>query len=190
MRFTRFYGMSIVITGNPGVGKHTIAHEIANRLKLSILDINDLAKNEGLFEKNNDLIEIDVLKLEKIIKKQSITNKIIVGHLAPYVLEKNKVKMVIVLRRNPYHLISVYKEREYTDKKSKENSSSEILGIIANDAINRFHEKTFQINIVEQDIQKTIEKVMRIITTGKGNEVIDWLEMIKKNNDLREFFSD
>ena len=136
------------------------------------------------------MIEIDVLKLEKIIKKQNITDKIIVGHLAPYILEKNKVKTVIVLRRNPYDLMSVYKEREYTDKKSKENASSEILGIIANDAINRFHEKTFQINIAEQNIQKTIQKVMKVITTGKGNEAIDWLEMIKKNNDLREFFSD
>lgn len=190
MRFIRFHGMSIVITGNPGVGKHTIAYEIGKKLKLSILDINTLAKDEGLFEKNNDMIEIDVLKLEKIIKKQNITDKIIVGHLAPYILEKNKVKTIIVLRRNPYYLMSVYKERKYTEKKSKENASSEILGIIANDAINRFHEKTFQINIVEQDIQKTIQKVMKVITTEKGNETIDWLEMIKKNNDFREFFSD
>ena len=190
MQFNRFHGMSIVITGNPGVGKHTIAHEIAKRLGLSILDINNLAKDEGLFEKNSDVIEIDVLKLEKIMKKQDLTDKIIVGHLAPYILEKNKVKTVIVLRRNPYHLMSIYKERKYSERKSKENASSEILGIIANDAINRFHEKTFQINIAEQDIQKTIQKVMKVITAGKGNETIDWLEMIKKNNDFREFFSD
>ena len=190
MRFIRFQDMSIVITGNPGVGKHTIAHEIAKKLKLSILDINNLAKEKGLFEKIDDVVEIDVLKLEKIIKKEKIRDKIIVGHLAPYILEKNEVKTVIVLRRNPYDLVSVYKERKYTDKKSKENISSEILGIIANDAINRFYEKTFQVNIVEQNIQKTTQKVMKVINTGKGNEAIDWLEMVKKNNDLREFFSD
>ena len=190
MQFNRFQSMSIVITGNPGVGKHTVAHEIAKRLELSILDINNLAKDEGLFEKNNDVTEIDVLKLENIMKKQDLTDKIIVGHLAPYILEKNKVKTVIVLRRNPYYLMSIYKERKYSERKSKENASSEILGIIVNDAINRFHEKTFQLNIVEQDIQKTIQKVMKVITTGKGNDTIDWLEMIKKNNDLKEFFSD
>ena len=66
--------------------------------------------------------------------------------MAPYVLAKNQVKRAIVLRRNPYDLISVYKERKYSDKKIIENASSEILGIIAHDAINKFQEKTFQVN--------------------------------------------
>ena len=43
--------MSIVITGNPGVGKHTITKKIAEKLELSILDINSIAKDAGLFEK-------------------------------------------------------------------------------------------------------------------------------------------
>ena len=46
--------MSIVITGNPGVGKHTITQEIAEKLALPIIDINSIAKNAGLFEKNKD----------------------------------------------------------------------------------------------------------------------------------------
>jgi len=29
MSYNKFHSMSIVITGNPGVGKHTIAKEIA-----------------------------------------------------------------------------------------------------------------------------------------------------------------
>ncbi|MEE8383343.1 MAG: nucleoside-triphosphatase, partial [Nitrosopumilus sp.] len=44
--------MSIVITGNPGVGKHTITQEIAEKLELSIIDINSIARDAGLFEKN------------------------------------------------------------------------------------------------------------------------------------------
>ena len=114
----------------------------------------------------------------------------IVGHLAPYVLDKNKIKIMIVLRRNPYDLISVYKERKYTDEKSKENAGSEILGIIAHDAMSKFQEKTFQINTSEKSIQEVVEKVMTLISSNKGNEEVDWLDLVTKNNDLKKFFVD
>ena len=37
--------------------------------------------------------------------KEKLNGKIIVGHLAPYVLEKNQVEIIIILRRNPYELL-------------------------------------------------------------------------------------
>jgi len=182
--------MSIVITGNPGVGKHTITQEIAEKLELSIIDINSIAKNAGLFEKNKDTYDVDTVKLEKILEQKISEKKVIVGHLAPYVLDKNKVKIVIVLRKNPYDLISVYKERKYTDEKSKENLGSEVLGIIAHDAINKFQEKAFQINTSGKSIQEMVEKVMTLISSNEGNEEVDWLDLVTKNNDLKKFFTD
>ncbi len=182
--------MSIVITGNPGVGKHTITKEIAEKLELSILDINSIAKDAGLFEKNKDTYDVDTEKLEKILEQKISEKKVIVGHLAPYVLDKNKVKIVIVLRKNPYDLISVYKERKYTDEKSKENTGSEVLGIIAHDTISKFQEKAFQINTSGKSIQEVVEKVMALISNNKGNEEVDWLDLVTKNNDLKKFFND
>jgi len=182
--------MSIVITGNPGVGKHTITQEIAKKLELSILDINNIAKDAGLFEKNKDTYDVDTEKLEKILEQKISEKKIIVGHLAPYVLDKNKVKIVIVLRRNPYDLISIYKERKYTDEKSKENTGSEVLGIIAHDTISKFQEKAFQINTSGKSIQEVVEKVMTLISSNEGNEEVDWLDLVTKNNDLKKFFND
>jgi len=182
--------MSIVITGNPGVGKHTITQEIAEKLELSIIDINSIAKDAGLFEKNKDTYDVDTVKLEKILEQKISEKKVIVGHLAPYVLDKNKVKIVIVLRKNPYDLISVYKERKYTDEKSKENLGSEVLGIIAHDAINKFQEKAFQINTSGKSIQEMVEKVMTLISSNEGNEEVDWLDLVTKNNDLKKFFTD
>ena len=182
--------MSIVITGNPGVGKHTITQEIAEVMKLSIIDINTIAKDSGLFEKNGDTNDIDVEELEKILKQKISEKNIIVGHLAPYVLRKNQIKIMIVLRRSPYDLISVYKKREYSDKKSKENTGSEVLGIIAHDAINKFQEKVFQINVTEKTIPEVVKQVMQVITQNDGNEQVDWLELLRKNNDLEKFFVD
>ena len=182
--------MSIVITGNPGVGKHTITQKIADRLELSIVDINKIAKDSGLFGKNEDTNDIDITKLEKILEQKISEKNIIVGHLAPYVLHKNKVKIMIVLRRNPYDLISVYKDRKYSDRKIKENTGSEILGIIAHDAISKFQEKVFQISISKKTISETVEKTVSLISSNKGNEEVDWLELVRKNNDLGKFFDD
>ena len=182
--------MSIVITGNPGVGKHTITEKIADILELSIVDINKIAKNSGLFEKNEDTNDVDIERLEKILEQKISEKNIIVGHLAPYVLHKNKIKIMVVLRRNPYDLISVYKKRKYSDKKIKENTGSEVLGIIAHDAISKFQEKVFQINISQKTIPETVEKTINLISSNKGNEEVDWLELVRKNNDLGKFFVD
>ena len=182
--------MSIVITGNPGVGKHTITQEIAEKMKLSVLDINSIAKDSGLFEKNGDTNDIDVKELENILKQKISEKNIIVGHLAPYVLTKNQIKIMVVLRRNPYDLISVYKNRKYSDSKIKENAGSEILGIITHDAINRFQEKVFQINVTEKTIPEVVERVIEVISENRESEVVDWLGLVQKNNDLGKFFVD
>ena len=182
--------MSIVITGNPGVGKHTITQEIAEKLELSIIDINSIARDAGLFEKNKDTNDVDTEKLEKILEKKILGKNVIVGHLAPYVLDKNIVKIMIVLRRSPYDLISVYKERKYSDEKSTENLGSEVLGIIAHDAMSKIKEKTFKINTSDKGIQEVVEKAMTLIFSNIGNEEVDWLDLVTKNNDLRKFFVD
>jgi adenylate kinase len=182
--------MSIVITGNPGVGKHTITQLISDKMKLPIIDINKIAKDSELFEKNDDTNDVDVEMLEKILESKISENNIIVGHLAPYVLRKNQVKIVIVLRRSPYDLISVYEDRKYSDKKIRDNVGSEILGIIANDAMNKFQEKTFQINVSGKTIEEMLEEIMSVIMNKKGNEEVDWLDLVRKNNDLGKFFAD
>jgi adenylate kinase len=182
--------MSIVITGNPGVGKHTITQEVADKMKLSILDINSIAKDSGLFEKNGETNDVDIKELKKILEPKISENHILVGHLAPYVLTKNQVKVIIILRRSPYDLVSVYKNREYSDNKINENAGSEILGVIAHDAINRFQEKTFQINVTGKTIPEVVERVINIISENKVSDQVDWLDLVQKNNDLGKFFVD
>ena len=182
--------MSIVITGNPGVGKHTITKKISKILNFPIIDINTVAKDLGLFEKNEDTNDIDTQKLGNILKEKTLDETIVVGHLAPYILEKNQVKKIIILRRNPYDLELVYKERKYSEIKIKDNTGSEVLGIIAHDTVEKFEEKAFQINVSEKNIQEVVEKVIGVISKDEGNEEIDWLDLlVTKNNDLEKFFT-
>jgi len=181
--------MSIVITGNPGVGKHTITKKISEKLNFPIVDINIVAKDSGLFEKNENTNDVDTKKLAKILGERKLNDTIVVGHLAPYVLEKNQVKIIIILRRNPYDLELVYKERNYLEIKIKENTGSEVLGIIMHDTIEKFEEKAFQIDVSKKNIQQVVEKVLEIISKKEGNEEVDWLNLVTKNKDLEKFFT-
>ena len=182
--------MPIVITGTPGVGKHTVGKEISQKLGLEIIDINEIAKNSGLFEQNDESNDVDTEKLQEILRAKISNKSIIIGHLAPYVLDSEKIDRVIVLRRSPYDLIQVYEKRGYSDKKSKENASSEILGVITYDAINQLQDKVIQINVTSRDIQEVLERVESAISGNIDSEEVDWLELVTKNNDLKKFFAD
>ncbi len=182
--------MSYVITGNPGVGKHTIAKEISKKLQLPIIDINKIAQEFGLFENNEDVNDVDVNKLKKLIRDKISSPGLIVGHLAPYVLSSNQIKKVIVLRKNPHDLISIYKERKYSKEKIKDNLGSEVLGIILHDAVTQFGaENILQINGTGKSIDKISKKIMDSIDGKIKDDDVDWLSSIVEENDLKEFFA-
>ena len=87
--------MNLVITGNPGVGKHTIAKYIQNHdSTFEIIDINKFSMDEGLAEKDEDGFEVDVELLKTKMKEKISSKSLIVGHLAPYVLDEPDVDPV------------------------------------------------------------------------------------------------
>ena len=182
--------MNLVITGNPGVGKHTIAKYIQNHdSTFEIIDINKFSMDEGLAEKDEDNLEVDVELLKTKMKEKISSKSLIVGHLAPYVLDEPDVDLVIVLRKNPYDLFEIYKNRNYSDKKNKENTGSEILGIIANDSISSFSpNKTYEIDTTNKNPKQIVEQIHKIIEGGNDRDLVDWLSLVKEKNDFNRFF--
>ena len=181
--------MALVITGNPGVGKHTIAEEISKENSYELLDINKIAIKAGIIENNQDTLDVDVDKLKSHLLSMMQEKSILVGHLAPYVVDSSKINSVIVLRKNPYELLDVYKKRDYSENKIKDNLGSEILGIITNDAINTFgEEKTFQIDASNSTPKILVKKINTIIDRTDNGDIIDWLGLIQEKNDLKTFF--
>ena len=191
--------MSIIITGSPGVGKHTIAKEIERTWKISeLIDINKIAIDAGLVEQGQDALDVDVNKLKKHL--EPIVSDIprlhwmgrtglVVGHLAPYVLDGKSFNPCIVLRKNPYKLLDIYKKRGYTEKKMKDNLGSEILGIITNDAIKNFgQEKTFQVDTTDHTPKELAVRIHDIYNGKDNGDDIDWLSLIQEKNDLKKFF--
>ena len=191
--------MSIIITGSPGVGKHTIAKEIERTWKISeLIDINKIAIDAGLVEQGQDALDVDVNKLKKHLEPivsdiprlhRMGRTGLVVGHLAPYVIDVKHAHPCIVLRKNPYKLLDIYKKRGYTEKKMKDNLGSEILGIITNDAIKNFgQEKTFQVDTTDHTPKELAVRIHDIFYGNDNGDNIDWLQLIQEKNDLKKFF--
>lgn len=182
--------LSKVITGNPGVGKHTVAKQLAKRLSLDLIDINEVAIQEGVFEESGETFDVDVKKLKKILGKIITKNSLVVGHLAPYVISRKQVKIAVVLRKDPYKLISVYEKRKYSHEKAIENLGSEILGVTYYDSINEFgSDMTFQMNTTGKSVSTIVKKIEELFVKGVFQEdEVDWLGMISEKNDLKRFF--
>ena len=182
--------MAIIITGNPGVGKHTIAKNLSKTLNHKVVDINKIALDSKIYEKKDESNDVDVKKLKNILKNKIKKDSIVVGHLAPYVLTKKQVTKAIILRKNPYKLSPIYKKRKYSTKKIAENVGSEILGITAYDAIKKFGKnKCHQIDTTSKSVSKVSKIVINAIEGKFENDAIDWLTLISNKNDLQKFFS-
>ena len=178
----------LVLTGNPGVGKHTVSQRLAETLGYKIIDINKEAIKSGMREQN-DSIDVDVDKTKKLLEEKISDESIVVGHLAPFVVSKELVSKVIVLRKNPYDLIQIYDKRNYSDEKKNDNLGSEILGVIAYDSIEKFgEEKTFQINTTSLTVEEITKKIEGVINGTSKGDTVDWLTDITRKDDLRKFF--
>ena len=187
----------LVITGGPGVGKHTNARLVAKKFPRSkIIDINKLAIiNNAFLEDDDDKYEasIDVKKIGQLIDYEANTNKsdlILVGHLAPYVINPERISIAIVLRRSPYELISVFQKRNYSPEKARENIASEILGITFYDSLKWFGKaKVAEIDTTGQRPLKTLDKIVSLIQEKSKPRFgfIDWLTLVTRNNDLHRF---
>lgn len=181
---------TLVITGTPGVGKHTIAKNLSHRWNYKIIDINKIILQSKIYEENNleHTLDVDVSLLAKLLQKKSFDKSIIVGHLAPYVLDPNKIDKMIIIRRNPYELISIYQRRKYISKKIFDNLGAEILGVITYDSITKFGPKKICQIINSGKIDQIIKKIVKCSKGKMKINNIDWLSLIIKNKDLGKFF--
>jgi len=109
--------MRVSITGTPGTGKHSIARRVSLKTHFDVVDLNVLARDEGLVVDGEP--DIEGIK-EKVGKRK---NCLFVSHYAELV----PADVVIVVRCEPRELIRRLGERGYTIGKIKENVECECL---------------------------------------------------------------
>lgn len=181
----------LVITGNPGVGKHTTAFELKKILDLVLIDINELAVQHHAFLQTPNL-EIDSRKIADIIESKlgESQRTVIVGHLAPYVLKKEWIDLTIVLRRSPYAILSTLESRNYSVEKIRENVASEILGVILYDSVQCFgKEKIAELDTTQTTSTEICEEIISLIkgNTSRKIGVVDWLSLVNERGDVGRF---
>ncbi len=186
----------LVITGNPGVGKHTSAKSVIEKIGSgSIIDINKLAiSHDAILNKHSKYgLEVDTKKLAKLLALQLRGSRdltIIVGHLAPYVLKRSDIDLVTVLRRSPYDLIRIFKQRKYSVDKIRENVASEIIGVSLYDSLRSFgKEKVAEVDTTSKKPEDVAMQIILALDQKIANEIgiVDWLSMVHEKGDLQKF---
>ena len=185
----------IVITGNPGVGKHTCARFVSKQLgNITIIDINEVIVGNTTLHADNDVckgIEIDITKARELLQSEIDKTKdsVIVGHLAPYVLRSSGIDLVLVLRRSPYELSKIFQQRRYSSHKMKENVSAEILGITLYDSLRTFGKKKIaELDATAKIPQDLAIEVISILRKKSRNQIgiVDWLALVYEKGDVQK----
>jgi adenylate kinase len=188
--------LRFVITGNPGVGKHTSAKIIAEKINAEIIDINDVAIDNNATGKKTDLgLDVDVKRLVRLLEKllKAESDLVIVGHLAPYVLKPVGISLVAVLRRSPYELEKTLKKRGYSVDKVRENVASEILGTSLYDSLKTFGKhKVAEFDTTGKTPNATAGEILAALQKKSNSKSkligIDWLNLVSEKGDMRTFF--
>jgi len=186
----------LVITGNPGVRKHTCAKFVSEKLgRTKIIDINSLVLNNKVAVLRSNAvngIEINVKKTHKLLLEEIIKAKdvVIVGHLAPYVLGPTGIDLVAVLRRSPYQLCKIFMQRKYKPMKMRENIASEILGITLYDSLKTFgRDRVVELDVTEKTSLDIADDVISKLhkKSRKQIESVDWLSLVYEKGDAQRF---
>jgi adenylate kinase len=185
----------VVITGTPGVGKHSTATFLNKKLVgSSIIDINKVALGHDVFLniKGQRTDEVNLKKLSKLIEMElQLSDRcIIIGHLAPYVVNPRKVTLAAVLRRSPYHLSRTLEQRGYSISKVNDNVVSEILDVSFFDTLKVFGAaKTTEIDTSDRALVEVADIIESTLFRKCDRKIgtTDWISLICKNGDSDKF---
>ncbi len=130
---------TISITATPGTGKSTLTKYLEKKLKFKRLDLHHYYKQISTgYNKSKQCYDIDLKKLEKLVKEKSKDNNLIVDSHISHLLKKVDLCLVLTCS-NLKKLEKRLKDRKYSKKKIRENLDAEIFQICLNEAKERKH---------------------------------------------------
>ncbi len=173
--------MMIILTGTPGCGKTTVSNKLESRLDAYLISIN------GLIEEYDLLLGIDQERGYKIVDTEAMIpivdtikeehgDELIIfeGHLAHDYPNADKV---VVLRCNPDVLQERLSQRNWKDKKVKENVSAEILGVCTTESYETYQQRVQEIDTSDLSVDEVVDTIIDIINDKESYPLgeIDYL---------------
>jgi len=181
----------IGITGSPATGKKSIGKIVADSLKYKFLDLNKIALESGGVLSDGEDFEVDTDKLRKqVLLKIKGRKVVLVGHLLPFILSQDEIEFVAVLRCSPKELEARYSKRAYSNKKIKDNISSEILDICFASALRSFGPSTIAEFDTTERQPNDIAKDIRLVWSGDAKRSfgkINWLSEIFTEDLIKKY---
>lgn len=178
----------IGISGTPGTGKSSIARELSLELQIPFIELNSYVMENKLYlyyDEMRDSYVIDEDRIRNNIARlyEKSGTLIIVGHYIE-VLPREIFELVIVLRRDPYELINVLKQRGWPDHKVAENIEAELLSICTINAIEELGEDiVVEVNATSREIREVVAEIVDILYGSKSiyhGLRIDWLTLLSE----------
>jgi adenylate kinase len=188
----------IIITGTPGVGKTTVATELAKSLSSNVLDVSELVQKENLVSMSDDRRETLIADMKKLrtrvrgILAKTKDSIVIEGHYAYDVVPKSANIMTFVLRRDPDDLEQKLRKRGYDDRKISENIAAEVLDVCLIGAIRRLgKDRLHEIDVTHSDVGTVVNEILEVLN-GKREPAsgkIDWIAKLEAEGKLENFLS-
>jgi adenylate kinase len=178
--------MRVALSGTPGTGKTSVADILKNQGHC-IVHLHQFAKEHHCVagkEKRRNTELIDMVKLEKSVKKQYPGPALVffdghIGHLL------RSMEKVILLRCHPKELEQRLLKKKWNVKKRRENIDAEILDVILCEAVQRHaSEDIFEIDTTQRTAEDVAAIIVRLVrknfqpTRTYRVGQIDWSEEI------------
>ncbi len=172
---------SVFITGTPGVGKTTLASRLNGRL----IKINDVAISHGFVMGVDEKKGYKVIDTEKLsayicgVCEKSDELMIFEGHLTHLC---DGADIVIVLRISPEVLEKRLLMRNYSPSKIRENLEAEAMGICTAESLEKYPDRTHEIDITGLTVDETAKIAENIIHNGECYPPgeVDFMEWLLK----------
>ena len=175
-------GKAIVISGTPGVGKSSVAKELARILGAKYLNLSDFVIKEKLYLGYDDKVNSYIIDEELVRRRineyiESLRGLVIIDSHYGEIINDKLVEKIFVLRLNPNELLRRLKGKGWSDEKIRENVEAELLGICTYNALQEHpKDKVCEIDVTNKDISDVIKLILRILKgDGECKTFIDWL---------------
>ena len=193
----------IIISGTPGCGKTSVAHELSKLIDTRIISLSELAVTDDFsfeYDKERKTYIVDfkiflpyILKKIKIIKMNPSQFLIIESHFSDIIPNKY-VDYIFVLRCDPDELVKRLQKKNFDLDKIRENVQSEILGNCVNYLVQKKIKKPiYEIDTTNLNIESVTKTINDIIFAKVDVEnyylgKIDWLKKLFQEDRLVGYF--
>jgi len=173
-----------LVAGSPGVGKSTVARNLASRMGLMLLELADIA--------GTSVAEVSASALSaragSIIRRAGV-DVVIPTHIV-FKPRSIPVLSVVVLRRDPFRLLEELAARGYPELKTLENVEAELLGVVYREALSRKGVgSVVQIDTTTRSVEEVVCLTQEAFAGKWGGEDVDWVSRLESEGRLRELIT-